>query len=127
MKLFMKTALLCLFVLGCTVLLAGCGTEGTPPDEGELDVDPVLADWVTMPIETFIADYKDLATGTQEDRSKFAWMLFARLNQPVPESAGADTFTVWELWASDHNSFAGDPPAGAPADRSAPQITPSAK
>ena len=124
MKLIMKTALLCLFVLGCTVLLAGCGD--TTSDELDED-DIVTSGWWSIPIETFIADYKDLATGNAEQRSRFAWMLFARLNQPIPESAGADTFTVWELWASDPNTFVGDPPPGAPGDRTAPHITPSAK
>lgn len=130
MKLFMKAALLCLFVFGCTLLLVGCGSEDTPPAEGELDVDPVVTDWWSISDSAFFSQYKDLATGTQEDRSTFGWMLFARLNQPKtePASSGSDTFSTWELWADNANTFpTSGAPAGPPTDRTGPNITASAK
>ena len=40
-----------------------------------------LPDWVTMPDPEFCETYYKEATGTQEQSSRFAWRLFARLNQ----------------------------------------------
>ena len=62
------------------------------------------ADWWNMPDPDFVKQYGNLATGTQVQQSQFAWMLFARVNQPVPFQG--QTFSQWELWPSDHDTFA---------------------
>lgn len=67
------------------------------------------ADWWTLSDLDFINQYKSLAVGTQAEQSQFAWMLFARLNQPA--SQGSETFSTWELWASDPDTF---PAPGSP-------------
>lgn len=61
------------------------------------------ADWWKLSDQDFIAQYKNLALGTPDQRSQFAWMLFARINQP--DKLGDKTFTVWELWPSNDDTF----------------------
>ena len=52
------------------------------------------ADWWNMPDADFAQQYGKLAVGSQQDQSKFAWMLFARANQPT--TCGGGTFSQWE-------------------------------
>jgi hypothetical protein len=61
------------------------------------------ADWWSMPDADFIAQYKNLATGSQVEQSRFAWMLFARVNQP--KALNGKTFSQWELWPSNEDTF----------------------
>lgn len=49
-----------------------------------------------------------LITGKPEDQVRVAWMLFARVSQPVPYDQGQ--ITTWENWASDTDTF--DPQQG---------------
>ena len=89
-----------------------------------------LPAWVTMPDDEFSRTYYNEATGNQEQRSLFAWRLFARLNQQVPEPApgGKAVFSAWELWASDPDTFPPKgPPVGPPSSRKGPRITITAK
>jgi len=70
-----------------------------------LCVNPLFAaDWWNMPDPDFVQQYGNLATGTQQQQSQFAWMLFARINQPATLSGS--TFSQWELWPSDPDTFA---------------------
>lgn len=62
------------------------------------------ADWWNMPDADFAQQYGKLAVGSQQDQSKFAWMLFARANQPT--TCGGGTFSQWECWPSDSDTFA---------------------
>ena len=44
-----------------------------------LSARPSLAqDWWSMSDQDFVKQYANLATGTQEQQSRFAWMAFAR-------------------------------------------------
>ena len=86
-----------------------------------------LPDWVTMSDPKFCETYYKEATGTQEQSSRFAWRLFARLNQQQSEPGNA-TFSAWELWAANQNTFPKQgAPTPAPASRKGPRITRSAK
>lgn len=84
--------------------------------------------WVTMSDPEFCTKYFDEATGDQDQRSRFAWQLFARINQQVkePSGTGTTTYSAWELWASNPSTFS-DPPKGAPTSRKGPVISHSAK
>lgn len=62
------------------------------------------ADWWNMSDADFVKQYAKLATGTQAEQSQFAWMLFARANQPT--KFNNQTFSQWELWPSDPDTFA---------------------
>jgi hypothetical protein len=66
-------------------------------------------DWWSISDTDFVAQYGNLATGTQEQQSKFAWMAFARANQQVV-GANQQKFSQWELWASDPDTFTPDTP-----------------
>ncbi|MEK6258946.1 MAG: hypothetical protein AABP62_10055 [Planctomycetota bacterium] len=85
-----------------------------------------LPAWVTMPDKEFCSTYYNEATGNQEQRSLFAWRLFARLNQQVrdPAPGGKEVFSAWELWISDPNTF---PPAGSQSPRKGPRVTQTPK
>jgi hypothetical protein len=70
-----------------------------------LHVNPLIAaDWWNMPDSDFIHQYGNLAAGTQQEQSQFAWMLFSRANQPA--TLNSSTFSQWELWPSDPDTFA---------------------
>jgi hypothetical protein len=73
------------------------------------------ADWWTMPDPDFVKQYGNLATGTQQEQSQFAWMLFARVNQPTTFSGS--TFSQWELWPSDADTFAPNVALFAPQNK----------
>lgn len=61
-------------------------------------------DWWNIPDSTFATDYANQALGEDiEMQSKVAWMLFARVNQPVDYNG--QTFTVWEMWPSNDETF----------------------
>jgi hypothetical protein len=63
----------------------------------------LAADWWNMPDPDFVQQYGKLATGTQLEQSQFAWMLFGRANQPT--TCGGGTFSQWECWPSDQDTF----------------------
>ena len=72
-----------------------------------LCVHPLFAaDWWTMPDPDFVKQYGNLATGSQQQQSQFAWMMFARVNQPA--TLNGATFSQWELWKSDPDTFSPD-------------------
>jgi hypothetical protein len=73
------------------------------------------ADWWSMTDADFVAQYKNLALGTQTQQSQFAWMLFGRLNQPA--NLGDKTYTVWELWPSNPDTFSPNSRAFVPANK----------
>ncbi len=75
---------------------------------GVLSVNGYAADWWSMPNEQCFAEYGKLAVGSQEERSRFAWMLFARVNQPAGQQ-GENEFLAWELWASNDETFTANP------------------
>lgn len=81
--------------------------------------------WWSLSDADFVAQYGKLATGTQAQQSQFAWMLFARANQPV--TFNQQTFSQWELWPSDPDTFAPNAPAFTPANkiRTRPHLQPS--
>ncbi len=72
----------------------------------------LAADWWKLSDADFVAQYKTLATGTQAEQSRFAWMLFARVNQQV--TVGGQTNSAWEWWKSDPDTF---PAAGASSEQ----------
>ena len=60
--------------------------------------------WVTLSDKDFAAQYADMAFSEDiEDRSRVAWMLFARVNRQV-EWEGR-TISTWETWPSDPQTF----------------------
>lgn len=66
------------------------------------------ADWWSISDADFVSQYGNLATGSQAQQSQFAWMLFARANQRV--TFNQQTFSQWELWASDLDTFSPNVP-----------------
>ncbi len=68
------------------------------------------ADWWSVSDIDFVKQYGSLATGTQKQQSQFAWMTFARVNQQVSSPANKQTFSQWELWPSDPETFTPDSP-----------------
>jgi hypothetical protein len=73
-----------------------------------------------------VTQYGQLATGTQEQQSQFAWMVFARVNQQVTSATNQQKFSQWELWPSDTDTFSPDVPAFAAARkiRTRPHLQP---
>ncbi|MGZ4994095.1 MAG: hypothetical protein ACXV8I_04025 [Methylobacter sp.] len=59
--------------------------------------------WWSMPDVDFVKKYKSLAVGSISDQSKFAWMLFARVNQPA--KLNGVTLSEWEVWPSNLDTF----------------------
>ena len=108
----LKTVIRRLFLPALLVLLQAAVDDPAGIAVGQ-EAAAKLPDWVTMPDAEFCRAYYDEAVGTQEQRSLFAWRLFARLNQQVREPApgGKAVFSAWELWASDPDTF---PPMGPP-------------
>jgi hypothetical protein len=83
-----------------------------------LPLSPSLAqDWWSMADKDFVAQYANLATGTQVQQSQFAWMLFARANQQVTFSGDQQKYSQWELWPSDLDTFSPNAPAFAAASK----------
>lgn len=81
-----------------------------------LCVNPLFAaDWWNMPDADFVAQYKNLALGDQTQQSQFAWMLFGRLIQPA--TLDGKTYTVWELWPSNADTFSPNVKAFVPANK----------
>jgi hypothetical protein len=76
------------------------------------------ADWTQMNGQEFVAAYRQLATGSQQQQSQFAWMMFALLNQQVTNASG--TFSAWELWPSDQDTF--NPTSITTFDAKAPKL-----
>jgi hypothetical protein len=68
------------------------------------------ANWWTISDTDFVAQYGNLAAGTQKEQSQFAWMSFARANQQVPFGDPPQNFSQWELWASDLDTFSPNVP-----------------
>ncbi len=69
------------------------------------------ADWWTLSDVDFVTQYGNLATGTQQQQSQFAWMVFARVNQQVASATNPQQkFSQWELWPSDPDTFSPDVP-----------------
>jgi len=66
--------------------------------------------WWSISDKDFVKQYGKLATGTQEEQSRFAWMAFARANQQVPFGKNQQKFSQWELWPSDPDTFTPDTP-----------------
>jgi hypothetical protein len=64
--------------------------------------------WWTVSDADFVTQYGNLATGTQEQQSQFAWMAFARANQQVTAPSNQQTFSQWELWPSNPDTFTPD-------------------
>ena len=83
------------------------------------------ANWWSISDADFVTQYGQLATGTQPQQSQFAWMLFARANQRV--TFNQQTFSQWELWASDPDTFSPNAPVFNPANkiRTRPHLQPS--
>jgi hypothetical protein len=65
------------------------------------------ANWWSIPDADFVKEYGNLAVGTQEQQSQFAWMAFARVNQQVA-GPNQQKFSQWELWPSDADTFTPD-------------------
>lgn len=97
------------------LLLAGCGGEETPQVDGTDDLAEGTStgcldtSWWTTSDAQFFDDCKSLATGSVEDRSTFAWLLFARIN--AQQAVDGGSYSAWELWASDPETF---PASGTP-------------
>ena len=70
----------------------------------------VQSNWWTLSDVDFVNQYANLATGSQQDQSRFAWMAFARANQQVPFGENQQKFSQWELWASDLDTFSPNVP-----------------
>lgn len=68
------------------------------------------ADWWNMSDVDFVTTYGKLATGSQTDQSQFAWMAFLRVNQPVVYQGDQKTYSQWELWPSDPDTFSPNSP-----------------
>ena len=63
----------------------------------------VRPSWLTISDERFATEYRNLAFSNNiEDQSEFAWMLFARLNQPISKDI---SYRVWELWPDNSTTF----------------------
>jgi hypothetical protein len=62
------------------------------------------ADWWTMSDQDFAKAYAKQATSaTIKDQSSVAWMLFARVNQPVQNQG--QNVSQWEMWPSNEDTF----------------------
>ncbi len=96
MRLTLTSILICCFFSVCTF--------------GSMATNSFADDWWSISDKQFFAEYKKLATGNQKERSIFAWMLFARVNQPAVDVDG-DQFVAWELWATNPETF---PQSGEP-------------
>jgi hypothetical protein len=94
-----------LLVLLLPFVVFGPGVNGRPSRE---EVPKLGANWWSISDTDFVTQYGKLATGTQGQQSQFAWMTFARANQRVP--LGKQTFSQWELWPSDQETFTPDVP-----------------
>lgn len=92
------------------VLLIPLVSTGRPAGGRPAGDDPpkLGANWWGIPEADFVAQYGNLATGTQPQQSQFAWMTFARANQRV--TLGQQQFSQWEVWPSDPDTFTPDTP-----------------
>jgi hypothetical protein len=62
------------------------------------------ADWWTISDKDFATEFATQATSeTIKDQSNVAWMLFARVNQPVQNQG--QTVSQWEMWPSNDDTF----------------------
>lgn len=77
--------------------------------------------WWSISDADFVDKYECLATGTQLQRGQFAWMMFARVNQTAVSENGL-TFTDWELWASDPETFVPNPRWPDSKPRTGPEL-----
>ena len=86
----------------------------------------LAANWWSIEDSDFVTQYGNLATGNQQQQSKFAWMAFARVNQRTTAAANHLEFSKWELWASDDNTFKPDQPPfdAAKVIRNRPHLEP---
>jgi hypothetical protein len=99
--------LLLLLVLLPLLATAPAGRRVHGRDSRVTETPRLAADWWTLSDADFVAQYGNLATGTQVQQSQFAWMAFARANQQVA-SANGQKFSQWELWPSDTDTFTPD-------------------
>jgi hypothetical protein len=79
------------------------------------------ADWWSMSDADFVTTYGKLATGSQVDQSQFAWMTFLRVNQPVVYQGDMKTYSQWELWPSDPDTFSPSSPPFKAANKFRPR------
>ena len=64
----------------------------------------LAADWWTLSDKDFATEFAKQATSdTIKDQSNVAWMLFARVNQPVQNQG--QTVSQWEMWPSNDDTF----------------------
>jgi hypothetical protein len=77
----------------------------------------VAQDWWSVPDKDFVAGYGNLAKGTQTEQSRFAWMMFARVNQQVTFSGDQKKYSQWELWPSDLDTFSPNVPSFVAANK----------
>jgi hypothetical protein len=93
----------CLLLLLLPILPLGPRVDGVRSSEATPQLGP---DWWTISDKDFVVQYGDLAVGTQQQQSQFAWMTFARVNQQVAFGTNQQKVSQWELWASDPDIFA---------------------
>src|SRR5262249_30354476 len=98
-----------LLVVVVFVLVAGLSMQraGAQPQESET-VAKSVGNWWSISDDDFVTQYSNLAVGTQEQQSQFAWMSFGRANQQVSAGSGQQMFSKWELWADDPDTFSPD-------------------
>ena len=70
----------------------------------------LAADWWTISDQDFAKQYASQAvSSTVKDQSTVAWMLFARINQRVPNPSStpgaSQTISQWEAWPSNADTF----------------------
>lgn len=75
-----------------------------------LAADEPARTWWTTSDEHFYKAHGKKAFGSPKERSQFAWMLFARVNQPAKTEDG-QKFVAWELWSTNAETF---PESGQP-------------
>ncbi len=97
----------CVLLLFALFIAWGQGVVGWQSVEAAAES---AANWWTLSDTDFVKQYGNLAVGTQQQQSKFAWMVFARANQQVPFGDKKQKFSQWELWASDLDTFAPNVP-----------------
>lgn len=128
-----------LFVLG---LLLGVGCSGpaedtTPAPEAEAEqpaeLETTTTPWWQMSDQEFAETYASQAFSDDlTEQSTVAWMIFARVNEQVPNPFGGTSATVseWETWPSDADTFSSSSEASFEASakqRAMPQFVVSKK
>ncbi|MDF0599862.1 hypothetical protein P1J78_03860 [Psychromarinibacter sp. C21-152] len=81
-----------------------------------LPLSAAAQDWWTLSDADFAAEYEAMAFADDiPGQSEVAWMLFARVNQPVPYAD--KTASTWELWPSNDDTFDPNAPAFRTEDK----------